>query len=76
VIAAYAGARPADMVSREIGIDLLNRALLSNLLPVQAARGLGMHALANSATLRRAAMQLGLNGPGTPPPLMRAQALA
>jgi 2-octaprenyl-6-methoxyphenol hydroxylase len=76
VIGAYAGARPSDLVSREIGIDLLNRALLSNLLPVQAARGLGMHALANSATLRRAAMQLGLNGPGTPPPLMRPRAAA
>jgi 2-octaprenyl-6-methoxyphenol hydroxylase len=59
-------------MSREIGIDLLNRALLSNLLPVQAARGLGLHALANSAQLRQAAMQLGLNGPGVPPPLMRS----
>lgn len=71
VMAAYARARPSDLVSREIGIDFLNRALLSDLLPIQAARGLGLHALANSATLRRAAMQMGMSGPGLAPPLMR-----
>ncbi len=71
VMSAYARARPSDLVSREIGIDFLNRALLSDFLPVQAARGLGMHALANSATLRRAAMQMGMSGPGAVPALMR-----
>ena len=71
VLDAYARARAADLVSREIGIDLLNRSLLLDFLPVQALRGLGMHALANSRTLRRAAMQLGLSAPGIVPTLMR-----
>ena len=71
VVQGYARARAADLVSREIGIDLLNRALLLDMLPVQALRGLGLHALANSATLRRAAMQTGLSGPGAVPSLMR-----
>ena len=71
VIDSYARARAADLVSREIGIDLLNRALLLNVLPVQALRGLGLHALANSRRLRRAAMQMGLAAPGAVPSLMR-----
>ena len=76
VIEAYVRARAADLVSREIGIDLLNRSLLLDFLPVQALRGLGLHALANSRTLRRAAMQMGLKAPGPVPPLMRPLANA
>ena len=71
VMDAYRRARAADMVTREIGIDLLNRSLLLDFLPVQALRGLGMHALANSRTLRRAAMQAGLRAPGPVPVLMQ-----
>lgn len=76
VVEAFAAARASDLISREIGIDLLNRALLVDFLPVQALRGLGLHALANSRTLRRAAMQMGLSGPGTVPTLMRPLAKA
>jgi 2-octaprenyl-6-methoxyphenol hydroxylase len=76
VLAAYARARAADLVSREIGIDLLNRSLLLDFLPVQALRGLGMHALSNSRTLRRAAMHLGLEAPGLRPQLMQPLAKA
>jgi 2-octaprenyl-6-methoxyphenol hydroxylase len=75
VVEAYARARPADLVSREIGIDFLNRSLLSDAGPVQALRGLGLHALANSRTLRRAAMELGMRGPGAVPPLMQPKRL-
>lgn len=71
VLDAYGRARAADLVSREIGIDLLNRSLLVDFLPVQALRGLGLHALANSRTLRRAAMAMGLSAPGAVPQLMR-----
>lgn len=71
VMGTYARARASDLVSREIGIDLLNRSLLVDFLPVQAMRGLGLHALANSRTLRRAAMRAGLRGPGEVPTLMR-----
>ncbi len=71
VTGAYVRARAADLVTREIGIDLLNRSLLLDFLPVQGLRGLGMHALANSRTLRRAAMQAGLRAPGRVPVLMQ-----
>ncbi len=76
VLAAYARARAADLVSREIGIDLLNRSLMLDFLPVQALRGLGMHALSNSRTLRRTAMRLGLDAPGQRPHLMQPLAKA
>lgn len=71
VLDAYARARRPDLVSREIGIDLLNRSLLMDFLPVQALRGAMMHALANSRTLRRTAMQMGLRPPGAVAKLMR-----
>lgn len=71
VTTRYARARAADLVSREIGIDLLNRALLTNMAPLQAMRGLGLHALANSPTLRRAAVEMGLRPPGPVPALMQ-----
>lgn len=71
VVEAYASVRRPDLVSREIGIDLLNRSLLMDFLPVQALRGVTLHALANSRTLRRAAMQMGLGPPGPVATLMR-----
>ncbi len=71
VLDAYARARRSDLISREIGIDLLNRSLLMDFLPVQALRGMTLHALANSRTLRRAAMQMGLGPPGPVATLMR-----
>ena len=76
VIAGYARARAADLVTREIGIDFLNRTLLMDFLPVQALRGLGLHALANSRQLRRAAMMMGLQAPGAIPRLMQPLANA
>jgi 2-octaprenyl-6-methoxyphenol hydroxylase len=52
--------RRRDAGLRTRGVDLLNRSLLTDLLPVQAARGLGLAALAGAAPLRRAAMRIGL----------------
>ena len=75
VLAAYERSRRPDLVSREIGIDMLNRALLLDFLPVQAMRGLGLHALANSPMLRRAAMRMGLAAPGQASSLMRSHAV-
>ena len=71
VIDSYVRSRAADLVSREVGIDLLNRSLLSNFPAVQAVRGLGLHALANSAALRKAVMRMGMSAPGEAPSLMR-----
>ncbi len=59
---AYARARAADAWSRTAATDLLNRSLLTDFLPVQAARGLGLAAIARIGPLRRFVMREGLAG--------------
>ncbi len=71
VLAMYARHRAPDIWTRVRAIDTLNRTLLSSLVPVDAIRGLGMHALAASRTLRRIAMTGGLEPIGGRPSLMR-----
>ena len=71
VLHAYERARRADIELRTRGVDMLNTALLTDLLPADFMRGAGLLALANIAPLRRAIMRQGMN-PGNPPPLMRA----
>ncbi len=56
----YTAARRGDIVSRTLGADVLNRSLLSNFLPLQAARGLGLYALGSIGPLRRAFMRRGM----------------
>jgi 2-octaprenyl-6-methoxyphenol hydroxylase len=46
--------------ARTVAVDTMNRSLLSALLPVDFARGLGLLALANIGPLRRLAMRQGL----------------
>ena len=43
VLAAYDKMRRADVGSRTLAIDLLNRTLLTDFLPVQGVRGLGLY---------------------------------
>ena len=38
----YSAARSGDIMSRTVGADILNRSLLSDILPLQAARGVGL----------------------------------
>jgi 2-octaprenyl-6-methoxyphenol hydroxylase len=71
VISAYARARHFDVLSRSIGVDLLNRSLLTSLLPVQAARGLLLAGLNAFAPLRRLVMRAGLAPAAELPSLMR-----
>jgi 2-octaprenyl-6-methoxyphenol hydroxylase len=68
---AYHAARAVDVVGRTISVDLLNRSLLNDFLPVQALRGLGLHLLANVGPLRRLAMRGGMDAPGRLPRLMQ-----
>ncbi|MFT4077747.1 FAD-dependent monooxygenase [Rhodomicrobium sp.] len=56
----YSAARRGDIVSRTLGVDLLNRSLLSGFLPMQAARGLGLYALGAIRPLRRVFMRRGM----------------
>ena len=60
LLQAYSVARRGDIVSRTLGLDLLNRSLLSGFLPIQAARGLGLYALRTAGPLRRAFMRRGI----------------
>jgi 2-octaprenyl-6-methoxyphenol hydroxylase len=52
--------RRGDIELRLQAVNLINRSLLSDLLPAQLARGIGLFALSQSAPLRRLAMGLGL----------------
>ncbi len=60
VLDRYAAAREGDVAIRGLGVDLLNRALLADRLPVDLLRGAGLLALGSLAPLRRLAMRQGL----------------
>lgn len=60
VAASYDRARRPDILSRTIAVDLLNRSLLSDFLPVSLLRGAGVAALSRVGPLRHAAMHEGL----------------
>jgi 2-octaprenyl-6-methoxyphenol hydroxylase len=68
---AYNGARRIDVSSRIFAIDVLNRSLISGLLPVHLARGLGIHALRAIGPLRRAVIREGLDHQLLKPSLMQ-----
>lgn len=53
--------RRGDIASRTMAIDLANRSLLSDFLPMQMARAAGLHLLSAIAPLRRLAMREGLS---------------
>ncbi len=52
--------RRLDIASRTASVDLLNRSLLSGLLPVQMLRAAGLQVLASVAPLRNLVMQEGV----------------
>jgi 2-octaprenyl-6-methoxyphenol hydroxylase len=52
--------RRLDIASRTASVDLLNRSLLSSLLPVQMLRAAGLQVLASVAPLRNLVMQEGV----------------
>jgi 2-octaprenyl-6-methoxyphenol hydroxylase len=74
LLARYDRQRRADVSSRTVAVDMLNRSLLSDFLPVQASRGLGMYLIDRIAPLRRALMREGVQ-PAAQPRLMRGEAL-
>ncbi len=67
--------RRADVKSRTTAVDLLNRTLLSDLLPAQSARGLGLYVLDRIGPVRRAMMREGVAPRLSEPRLMRGEAL-
>jgi 2-octaprenyl-6-methoxyphenol hydroxylase len=73
VLADYDRARRADVGSRAMAIDLFNRSLLSDFLPLQGARGVGLYLLDRIGPLRRAVMREGVTPAAGQPRLMRGE---
>jgi 2-octaprenyl-6-methoxyphenol hydroxylase len=63
-LARYDRLRRPDIVARTTGVNLLNRSLLSDMLPAQMARGLGLSLLGQVPPLRSFFMREGL-APGS-----------
>ncbi|MGI9366417.1 MAG: UbiH/UbiF family hydroxylase [Rhizobiaceae bacterium] len=59
-LSSYNGDRRRDVNSRTIGVDLMNRSLLTDFLPVQLVRTAGLSALGSVSLLRKIAMLQGL----------------
>lgn len=75
LLARYDRMRRADVGSRTFAVDLLNRTLLSDLLPAQGARGLGLYMIDRIGPLRRNVMREGVTPRVNQPRLMRGEAL-
>jgi 2-octaprenyl-6-methoxyphenol hydroxylase len=73
VLARYDLRRRADVTSRTIAIDLLNRSLLTDFVPVHGARGLSLFLADRIAPLRRALMREGVTPAASQPRLMRGE---
>jgi 2-octaprenyl-6-methoxyphenol hydroxylase len=71
----YDRRRRADVTSRTVTVDLLNRTLLSDFLPAQSVRGLGLYLLDRIGPLRRTMMREGVAPRAGQPRLMRGEAL-
>jgi 2-octaprenyl-6-methoxyphenol hydroxylase len=75
VLERYNTARRIDVSSRAFGVDLLNRSLLSEFLPLHGARGFGLYLLERIAPLRRAVMREGVQPSAAQPRLMLGESL-
>jgi len=62
VMAAYDRARQSDVRLRTGAVDMLNRTLLTDLVPADLLRGAGLLALSRIGPLRRLVMRQGLAG--------------
>ena len=75
VLARYEKQRRADVTSRKIAVDLLNRSLLSDLLPIHGARALSLFLVDRIGPLRRALVREGVSPAASQPRLMRGEML-
>jgi 2-octaprenyl-6-methoxyphenol hydroxylase len=75
VLDRYDTLRRADVTSRTLAVDLLNRSLLSGFLPAQSLRGLGLYLVDRVGPLRRAVLREGVAPAASQPRLMRGEAL-
>jgi 2-octaprenyl-6-methoxyphenol hydroxylase len=75
LLARYDAARRGDIKSRTFAVDLLNRTLLSDFLPLHGARGLGLFLIDRIGPLRRAVLREGVAPSASQPRLMRGEVL-
>jgi 2-octaprenyl-6-methoxyphenol hydroxylase len=73
ILTEYDRTRRNDVGTRAFAIDLLNRSLLTDFLPVQSARGIGLYLLDRIGPLRRAVMREGASPAAGQPRLMRGE---
>jgi 2-octaprenyl-6-methoxyphenol hydroxylase len=73
VLARYEASRRADVLSRTVAVDLLNRSLLADFLPAQGMRGLSLFLVDRIGPLRRALMREGVAPTASQPRLMRGE---
>jgi 2-octaprenyl-6-methoxyphenol hydroxylase len=73
VLARYEASRRADVLSRTVAVDLLNRSLLADFLPAQGMRGLSLFLVDRIGPLRRALMREGVAPAASQPRLMRGE---
>lgn len=67
VLKTYAARRAPDIASRTMGVDMLNRVLLTKFPPIDLLRGAGIAAISAIGPLRRRIMQEGMSPqPGAP----------
>jgi 2-octaprenyl-6-methoxyphenol hydroxylase len=73
VLADYDTQRRADVKSCTFVVDLLNRVLLTDFMPAQAARGVSLYLVDHIAPFRRALMRHGVTPALSQPRLMRGE---
>jgi len=73
VLSRYERQRRADVTSRAVAVDLLNRSLLTEFVPVHGVRGLSLYLLDHVGPLRRAMMREGVAPAASQPRLMRGE---
>lgn len=71
----YDRMRRTDVESRALAVDLVNRSLLTDFLPMQGMRGLGLYLMQRIGPLRRAVMREGVAPAASQPRLMRGEVL-
>jgi 2-octaprenyl-6-methoxyphenol hydroxylase len=73
VLARYNQQRRADVMSRTLAVDVLNRSLLTGFVPAHAMRGLSLYLVDRIDPLRRALMREGVTPAASQPRLMRGE---
>jgi 2-octaprenyl-6-methoxyphenol hydroxylase len=73
VIGCYDQQRRADIVTRTLAVDVLNRSLLADFMPMHGARGLSLYLVDRIGPLRRALMREGIMPAASQPKLMRGE---